>query len=236
MTRPLVGITASIEETTSGAWTHLSAFVPLAYVSAVEEAGGCALVVPPNEGAVEAVLDSLDGVLLSGGEDVDPTRYGADPHPRTLPDLPERDRFELELARAALARDIPVLAICRGAQVLNVARGGDLIQHLPDEVGHDDHGHAPGAFSDHEVRVEGGSRAAALLGARTAVKSHHHQALGRLGDGLAPVAWADDGTVEALEDPSRRFALGVLWHPEEGDDRSLFAALVDEARGYRNGK
>jgi gamma-glutamyl-gamma-aminobutyrate hydrolase PuuD len=128
---------------------------------------------------------------------------------------------------------MPVLAVCRGSQVLNVARGGDLVQHLPDELGHDRHRHEPGSFSDHNVTVAAGSKLGTLLGGRAAVKSHHHQGYGRIGTGLREVAWADDGVVEGLEDPGKRFALGVLWHPEEGEDFALFQALVDEARRYR---
>jgi putative glutamine amidotransferase len=123
--------------------------------------------------------------------------------------------------------------VCRGSQVLNVSRGGDLVQHLPEIVGHERHRHKPGAFSDHEVRLDPGTRVGSLLGDRAPVKSHHHQGFGRLGDGLREAGWAEDGTIEALEDPSKRFAVGVLWHPEEGEDLALFAALVDQARSYR---
>jgi putative glutamine amidotransferase len=144
-----------------------------------------------------------------------------------------RDEAELTLLRAALERDMPVLAVCRGSQVLNVALGGDLVQHLPEVVGHDRHLHTPGEFADHDVRVDPGSRVGAILGERAPVKSHHHQAFGRLGGELREAAWAEDGTVEAIEDPSRRFAVGVLWHPEEGEDLALFQALIDEARRYR---
>jgi gamma-glutamyl-gamma-aminobutyrate hydrolase PuuD len=202
-------------------------------VRAIEQAGGRAFVVPPSEEGIGETLDALDGIVLSGGADLDPAAYGSDPHPETFPDRPERDRAELALLQAALARDMPVLAVCRGSQVLNVARGGDLIQHLPDTVGHERHRHTPGEFSEHDVEVEATSRVGALLGDRAPVKSHHHQAYGRIGEGLREVAWADDGTVEALEDPAMRFAVGVLWHPEEGEDRALFQGLVEEARAYR---
>ena len=171
--------------------------------------------------------------MLSGGSDVDPASYGAEPHEATDPPREERDRAELALLEAALARDLPVLAVCRGSQLLNVARGGDLVQHLPEEVGHDRHKHTPGTFADHDVRVEPDSRLGRIIGERAPVKSHHHQGYSRVGAGLEPVAWAEDGTIEALEDPTRRFALGVLWHPEEDEDRALFEALVEEARRYR---
>ena len=231
--RPLVGITSYANRVRWGAWDVPAALVPLAYVDAIARAGGRPLVVPPTEDGIEETLDALDGVLFSGGEDLDPAEYGAEPHPETAGVHRGRDRAELALLEAALARDMPVLAVCRGSQVLNVARGGDLVQHLPDVVGHERHRHEPGVFADHDVRLEPGSRLSAVLGERAPVKSHHHQGYGRIGAGLRAVAWADDGTVEALEDPAHRFALGVLWHPEEGEDFALFEALVDEARAYR---
>ena len=134
---------------------------------------------------------------------------------------------------AAFARDLPMLAVCRGVEVMNVARGGDLVQHVPDVIGNERHRHTPGVFADHDVDLQGGTRLQRVLGDRAPVKSHHHQGIGRVGDGLREAAWADDGIVEALEDPSRRFALGVLWHPEEGEDFALFRELVEEARRYR---
>lgn len=234
-TRPLVGVTTSAEDDVRwGAWRLPAALVPLAYVHAIERAGGRPLLVPPSDEAVEETLAALDGLVLSGGNDLDPASYGAEAHPATAGVAPERDRGELALLTAALERDMPVLAVCRGSQVLNVARGGDLVQHLPDALGHERHKHTPGQFADHDVRVEADSRLGrALGGVHAPVKSHHHQGYGRVGEALRPVAWADDGTVEALEDPGRRFALGVLWHPEESEDRALFEALVDEARRYR---
>ena len=147
--------------------------------------------------------------------------------------MPERDRGELALLEAALARDLPVLAVCRGSQILNVALGGDLVQHLPEVVGDEKHKHTPGEFADHDVSLEAGTRLATLLGERAPVKSHHHQGFGRLGEGLREAAWAEDGTLEAVEDPDRRFALGVLWHPEAAEDMRLFEALVEEAAAYR---
>jgi gamma-glutamyl-gamma-aminobutyrate hydrolase PuuD len=232
--RPLIGITTYAEPQVSwGNWSVPSAVVPLSYVDVVERAGGRPLLVPPVEDGVEETLDALDGIIFSGGNDLDPEAYGAEPHPETRGTKPQRDRSELALLTAALARDMPVLAVCRGSQVLNVARGGDIVQHLPEVLGSEAHRETPGVFSDHGVRVAPGSRLAGVLGEQAPVKSHHHQGYGRVGDGLREVAWADDGTVEALEDPSKRFAVGVLWHPEEGEDGSLFEALVAEARAYR---
>jgi gamma-glutamyl-gamma-aminobutyrate hydrolase PuuD len=230
---PLIGITSYAEEIQWGVWNEEAALVPLAYVRAVEHAGGRALVVPPAEHGMDETLDALDGIIFSGGGDLDPALYDAEPHPETDSPRKARDSAEIELLRAALDRDMPVLAICRGSQVLNVARGGDLVQHLPDEIGHERHKHEPGAYSDHQVKVEPDSRLGSLLGEHAPVKSHHHQGYGRIGTGLREVAWAEDGVVEGLEDPAKRFALGVLWHPEEGEDFALFKALVEEARHYR---
>jgi putative glutamine amidotransferase len=235
--RPVIGITSyAAERVKWGAWEEPVIMVPASYVDAVEHAGGRALIVPPSAGPVEELLDALDGIIFSGGTDVDPARYGAEPHAQTDEPRRERDEAELALLRAALERDLPVLAVCRGSQVLNVALGGDLVQHLPDAIGHDRHRHTPGEFADHEVAVMPDSRLGAVLGDRAPVKSHHHQGYGRLGRGLVEVAWADDGTVEGLEDPTKRFALGVLWHPEEGEDFALFQALVEQARDYRESR
>jgi putative glutamine amidotransferase len=232
--KPVIGITTYVEEASWGHWQLPAALIPYDYVRAVERAGGRALLVPPDDSALEETLDALDGIVFSGGNDLEPSSYGAVPHTETNGTNPTRDRGELALLTAALARDMPVLAVCRGFEVLNVARGGDLVQHLPEAVGHEAHRAVLGEFSDHGVRVDESSRLGAVVGTEVpAVKSHHHQALGRIGDGLREVAWAEDGTVEGVEDPERRFAVGVLWHPEAGDDAKLFEALVAEARAYR---
>jgi putative glutamine amidotransferase len=229
-----VGITSYAEPSVRwGVWELAAALTPLDYVDAVERAGGRPLLVPPSDDGVEETLDVLDGLLFSGGSDLDPSLYGQAPHPATNGIVAERDRGELALLEAALARDLPLLAVCRGSQVLNVARGGELVQHLPDEVGHDRHKHTPGVFADHDVTIEPASGLGALLGDRAPVKSHHHQGIGRLGAGLRAVAWADDGTPEGIEDPERRLAVGVLWHPEAGEDGALFDALVAAAGEYR---
>jgi gamma-glutamyl-gamma-aminobutyrate hydrolase PuuD len=231
--KPVVGITTYVVPARFGAWDLESALVPYDYVRAVERAGARALLVPPSEDGVEETLDALDGLVFSGGSDLDPELYGQAAHAETNGVVRERDRAELELLTSALERDLPVLAICRGSQVLNVALGGDLVQHLPDVVGDETHKQTPGAFADHDVAIDEGTRLAGVLGDRVPVKSHHHQGLGRIGEGLVATAHADDGSVEALEAPERRFALGVLWHPEAGDDQRLFDALVEEARRYR---
>ena len=229
-------MTTYVEPASWGHWQLEAALIPYDYVRALERAGARVLLVPPSEDGVDETLDALDGLLFSGGSDVDPETYGAEAHPETTGLRPERDRGELALLEAALARDMPVLAVCRGFQVLNVARGGDLDQHLPDSVGNEQHREMKGVFSEHDVRIEDSSRLGSLLGDRAPVKSHHHQGAGRVGEGLREVAWADDGTVEGLEDPERRFAVGVLWHPEAGEDMKLFEALVAEASAYREDK
>jgi putative glutamine amidotransferase len=231
--RPVIGITSYAEQARWGVWDEPAALIPLAYVQAIEKAGGRALLIPPTNEGIEETLDALDGILFSGGSDLDPDLYDADTHPETNEVRPERDRAEIALLRAALDRDMPVLAVCRGSQVFNVARGGDLVQHLPEVVGDEKHKHTPGVFADHEVDLVTGTKVQAILGDRAPVKSHHHQGYGRLGEGLREAARAEDGTIEALEDPAKRFALGVLWHPEAGDDVALFQALVEEARRYR---
>src|SRR4051794_7203942 len=209
-----------------------AALVPADYVRAVSSAGGAPVLVPPGSSLPET-LDVVDGLVFSGGSDLDPSLYAAAAHAETGGVIRERDDFELELMREALERDVPVLAICRGSQVLNIALGGDLEQHVPDRVGTELHREVPGVFSEHDVSVVDGTRLASILGDRHDVKSHHHQGFGSLGTGLLEAARAPDGTLEALEDPSRRFTLGVLWHPEAGEDGALFEALVAEAKAYR---
>jgi gamma-glutamyl-gamma-aminobutyrate hydrolase PuuD len=231
--RPVVGVTAYVEQARWGVWDQRAVLIPYAYVRMLEAAGARPLVVPPSTEGVEETLDALDGLLLTGGPDLDPGLYGADAHMATDDPRRERDAGELALLTAALERDQPVLAVCRGSQILNVARGGDLVQHLPETLGHDRHKHEPGTFSQHGVEVKQGTRLAEVVGGRTPVKSHHHQGFGRVGEGLVESAWADDGTLEAIEEPTRRFAIGVLWHPEAGEDAALFEALVAEAARYR---
>ncbi len=233
MAKPVVGITTYVTPAKWSYWDIEAALVPAAYVEAVERAGGRPVLIPPSEEAVEETLDSVDGLIFSGGADIDPDLYGQEPHPETRGVHPERDRGELALLEGALARDMPVLAICRGSQVLNIARGGDLVQHLPDVVGDEKHKHTPGTFGDHDVTLEEGTRLAELLGGHAPVKSHHHQGFGRIGEGLRVAAHAEDGTVEAVEATDRRFAFGVLWHPEAGEDLKLFTELVNQAAAYR---
>jgi putative glutamine amidotransferase len=233
--RPIIGITSYAQPAKWGAWDLPAALVPLYYVESVHRAGGRALLVPPSDDAVQETLDVLDGIIFSGGIDIDPAVYGAERHPATDPAQAHRDAGELALLSAALERDIPTLAICRGFQLLNVLRGGDLVQHLPEAVGHDGHRETLGVFSQHPVEIREGTRIEAILGPRHgSVRSSHHQGVGRVGEGLVEAAYAEDGSLEAIEDPNKRFAVGVLWHPEmEDDDKRLFDALVAEADAYR---
>jgi putative glutamine amidotransferase len=230
--KPRIGVTSYVEQARWGHWSSLAVLTPFAYVRALSAAGARPLQLPPDVEAVEETLAALHGLVVTGGVDVDPALYGAEDHPEMPGTRPERDRAEAALVEGALERDLPLLAICRGAQLLNVLRGGDVIQHLDEQPAADVHGNGAGLTVEHELAVTSGSRLAALVGESTIVQSEHHQGFGRIGDGLAEVAWAPDGTVEALEDPTRRFALAVMWHPERGDDRPLFRALVEEAAGY----
>ena len=231
--RPVIGITAYEESATWGVWdTELAAIVPANYVRAVAEAGGIPVVLPVQAFGAPELVARLDGVVLSGGPDVDPIRYGADPHPETGPPRAGRDSFELAVLEEATNLELPVLAICRGLQTLNVSRGGTLIQHLPDDPEREHHG-SKGDYEKRLVRISPGSRLAGALGREAAeALCHHHQAVDSIGAGLVAVAWAADGTVEALEDPDLPFLIGVQWHPEAGSDLSVFGALVQAATGF----
>jgi putative glutamine amidotransferase len=235
MSPPAVGICAAVERARWTVWEETVTMAPRSYADAVQRAGGIALLLPPDPTAddrAEAFLNRIDALILSGGADVDPGGYGAERDPSTGATWPDRDEFEAALARGAIEREMPVLGICRGMQMLNVALGGTLHQHVPDVVGHSGHLHTPGAFRDHEVRLEPGSLAARAAGAdRIVVKSHHHQAVATLGEGLVATGWSQpDDLIEAVEVPGGRFVLGVLWHPEEDDRSTIFPALVEAAR------
>ncbi len=237
MSAPVVGICAAIERVSWGVWdSYEVTLAPRNYVSAVQRAGGLAIVLPPDQAVTsdpDAVLGRVDALLLAGGADLDPAVYGAEPHAETKGTWPERDRFEIALVRRAIERDMPLLGICRGMQVLNVALGGSLDQHLPDSVANELHRSMAGSFGSHRVRLSPQSLACDAAGAEgLLVMSHHHQGVDRIGDRLEVSGWSvEDDLVEAIELPGRRYALGVIWHPEEDPDSPLIASLVAAARG-----
>jgi putative glutamine amidotransferase len=234
--RPLVGIPTPVEHAAwAGVWQADAAVVAMMYVEAVQRAGGVAVLLPPDAHLVEQpqeILAGLDALMLAGGADLDPGTYGAAAHHKTRGAAGLRDAFELALVRGAIERDLPLLGVCRGMQVMNVACGGTLHQHVPDLLGHEDHRRVPGTYGDHDVRLVPGSLAARAAGAvRVATKSHHHQAVDHIGDGLRVTGWAaDDDLPEAIELPGARYALGVQWHPEADPASLVIASLVDEAR------
>ena len=234
MARPRIGICAAIERARWGAWDGEAHLTPRSYVDRVHKAGGLAVLLPITEHEPQELLDLVDGLLLAGGADIDPAAYGATPHACTLGTTPRRDAFEIAMVRAALERDMPVLGVCRGMQLLNVALGGTLVQHLPDDVGHTDHRRTLGSFdnSDHDVNVAPGTLAARVIGEQIhKTYSHHHQAVDVLGDRLVATGWATiDELVEVVEMPGRRFVLGVQWHPEVDETSPVVVGLVEAAR------
>lgn len=236
MIHPIIGITAYVEPASRGDWVDVpSALVPHSYVRKVEEAGGIAVVILPRiddtDDLVRAVLARLDGVVISGGVDVAPELYGAQRHPTVQASRPDRDTTETAVARVTAELDLPVLGICRGMQVMAVATGGVLEQHLPERVGTDEHSPGSTAYGSHPVDTAPGTLVRSLIGERVDVPSHHHQAV-QTHPGYTPSAWAPDGTLEAMEDAAARFRVAVQWHPEEGADPRLFDALVAAARTY----
>ena len=233
----MIGICAAVERARWTVWDQMAALAPLDYVDSVRRAGGIPVLLAPDPVATaspDLLLDRIDGLLVAGGSDIDPATYGAERDPATGETNIERDRFEISLARRAVERDMPVLGVCRGMQVLNIAFGGTLVQHLPDRYGHEGHRPNPGSFagSEHEVRLEEGSLAATTAGEPVhGTLQHHHQGVDRVADGLATSGWAvDDGLVEAVEIPGRRFVLGVQWHPEADPESPVVGAFVSACR------
>jgi len=244
--RPVIGLCTALEQARWSVWDQQTVLLPSNYIEAVQRAGGLAVLLPPDPSVTEApgeVLDLIDALVLAGGADIDPAAYGQQPHPETEGMVPERDAFEIALAHAAIDRDLPLLGICRGMQLINVARGGTLLQHLPEQVGHPEHRRVTGSFdgADHEVDLHEGTLAMRVVaGDRHVTMSHHHQGIDRLGEGLQVGATSVmDGLPEAIELPGRRFVLGVQWHPEADAGSPVLAALVgaaaEHARARRTG-
>jgi putative glutamine amidotransferase len=236
MHRPVIGICTAIERARWSVWDQPAALLPLAYIEAVQRAGGLAVLLPPDEvtaQGVEQTLGLIDALILAGGADIDAASYRQPAHPETVHTVPERDLFEIALVRGAIERDMPVLGICRGMQLINVARGGTLVQHLPELLGHGEHRRVPGSFegSEHDVTLAEGSLAAAAAGELThSTKSHHHQGVDRLGEGLTISGLSTlDDFPEAIELPDARFVLGVQWHPEADVASSVVGALIQAA-------
>lgn len=233
---PVIGITTYLEQAQTGVWDVRASFLPKVYIDAVTDAGGIAVLLPPQPvtpAAARRLLDSLDGLIVSGGADVDPARYGQEPHARTGAPRTDRDAWEDALLTAAIDAELPFLGICRGAQMLNVALGGTLHQHLPDVVGSEKYQPAPAEFGSESVSIAPGTALSSLLGDGLDVHVYHHQALDRVADGLLVSAQTADGVIEAVELPSVPFGVAVQWHPEENAaDRRLFAGLVVAAGQY----
>ena len=216
-----------------GPWTDEPAvLVPVSYSNSIQAAGGIPVVLPPDPVSADSpdeLLDRIDALIVGGGADIDAASHGAEPHAETKGTNPARDEFELALASRALEREMPLLGVCRGMQILNVATGGTIDQHLPERVGHERHRPVPGTWTEHEVRLAPGSLAAQAAGSeRLSIKSHHHQGIGEIGEGLEATGWAtDDDTIEAIESPDGGFVLGVLWHPEEDPEDRVIRAFVE---------
>jgi putative glutamine amidotransferase len=242
MSQPVIGICAALEQARWSVWDEQAMLLPRSYATAVQRAGGLALILAPDPIAAsdpDQLLGLIDGLMLAGGADIDPASYGARAHASTTGTVPERDAFEIALTRAAIERDIPVLGICRGMQLLNVALGGTLLQHLPERFGHHEHRRVVGSFdgADHDVEVREGSLAMRVVGESShATKSHHHQGVDRLGEGLeiSAVSTLDD-LAEAIELSGARFVLGVQWHPEADEGSAVVGALVAAAEEAARG-
>jgi putative glutamine amidotransferase len=236
-----IGLTTYRETAAWGVWNEAADLLPTSYADAVAVAGALPVLLPPAalddaRASAESALDAVHGLTLCGGADVDPRCYGAERDAHTGPPRTNRDTWEINLALAALERGMPVLAICRGMQVLNVALGGDLVQHLPDAVGHSGHCPVVGHHGRHPVTLAAGTRIGRLLGSQAEVPTYHHQAVGRLGSGLTASGWAEDGVVEAIETGSSGWVVGVQWHPEVADGAPLFRGFVDACRGFRDAR
>ncbi len=233
---PRIGLTTYREHASWGVWSEPADLLPATYADAVQAAGGVPMLLPPGAhdlDTAQSALKGVHGLLLSGGADLDPARYGASRDANTGTARPDRDAWELALARVALDGGLPMLGVCRGMQVLNVELGGTLVQHLPEHVGSEAHSPTVGVHGRHRVRFADGSLLATLLGTSADVATYHHQAVETLGAGLAPTAWADDGVIEAAELPGDAWVVVVQWHPEVHDRDPLFGAFVDACTAWR---
>jgi len=231
MGRPIIGITGELDAARWGNWIREAVISPVSYTRAVERAGGTPVILPPvPASSVPVLIAGINGLVLSGGRDVDPSLYDEASHEQT--DIPDhrRDRFELILTRAAIEADLPFLAIGRGMHILNVARGGTLTQHLPDRIGNESHKPDPVKMTIHDVQITAESKLGRVLGGTAQVPAAHHQAVNQIGSGLLAVAWTMDQVVEAVEVQGHRFGVGVQWDPEDGDDLRLFESLVNVAK------
>ena len=236
--KPLIGLTTYLEQAQTGVWDVQASFLPKVYFAAVNKAGGIAVLLPPqpvDDEIANRVLDGLDGLIVTGGKDVDPARYGQEAHAETDEPRKDRDAWEDALLGAAIDRGIPFLGICRGMQLLNVARGGTLIQHLPDQLGSNRYNLGEGNFNDNDVQVEPGSKLSTVVGDAVTGKSYHHQGIDGVGDGLVVTARSDDGVIQAIELEGNPYGIAVQWHPEQDaeEDARLFEGLVQAAREYR---
>jgi putative glutamine amidotransferase len=236
---PIIGLTTYLEQAQTGVWDVQAAFLPKVYFEAITRVGGIAVLLPPqpvSEEIANRVLDGLDGLLITGGKDVDPARYGQEPHPTTDTPRTDRDAWEDALLTAAIARELPFLGVCRGAQVLNIARGGTLHQHLPEVIGTEKYQLGGGTFGRVDVEADADSAVGRLVGTDPLeVAVYHHQAIDRVGEGLRVTARTEDGVIQAVELESVPFGVAVQWHPEQtGDDLRLFAGLVHAAKEYHS--
>ncbi|MGH3886075.1 MAG: gamma-glutamyl-gamma-aminobutyrate hydrolase family protein [Pseudonocardiaceae bacterium] len=232
--QPIIGLTSYTERARYTTWNNTCVLLPVSYIEAVTEAGGCPVILPTIASFPGRALAALHGLILTGGGDIDPALYGGTPHPAIERVREERDAFEIALLQAAIQLKMPILGMCRGAQIMNVGLGGSLIQHLPDQLASTDHHPVEGKYGTHSIAVVADSKLGAVLGCKIDVECHHHQAVDSVGHNLHAVAFSSDGTVEAVELAGENFAIGVQWHPERNANSvGLLSAFISAAQLYR---